>query len=155
MEEAMSEQERNYEEELRAILYALADSVADMSDAEIVAEVREGGDDPKASADRVRSLLLDASKSYQQRHLREAQKQYERRIAAMRERKYSLPSSPEARRSLLAAVFARKPEMQLALLTAQHREFRNLTDADIENCLKQLDELGVLDELPGAEGQGR
>src|SRR5574337_779926 len=111
MEEVMPGQKRNYEEELRAILYALADSVAELSDAEIVTEVREGGDDPKAAADRVRSVLLHAAKSYQQRHLREAQKQYERRIAAMRERKYSLPSSPEARRSLLAAVFGRQPEM--------------------------------------------
>lgn len=151
----MSEQKRNYEDELRAVFYALAESVAEMSDAEIVAEVREGGDDPKASADRIRSVLLNAAKTYQQRHLREAQKQYERRIAAMREKKYALPSSPEARRSLLDVIFARKPEMRPALLTAQHRELKSFTDADIESCLKQLDELGVLNELRGPEGQGR
>lgn len=145
---------RNYEEELRAILYALADSVAEMSDAEIVAEVREGGNDPKVSADRVRSVLLNAAKTYQQRKLREAQKQYERRITGMQERNCSLPSSPEARRSLLVDVFARRPEMLLAL-TAQYRELKNLTDADIESCLKQLSELGILDEPPGAEDQER
>src|SRR5574337_1533865 len=127
MEEVMPGQKRHYEEELRAILYALADSVAEMSDAEIVAEVREGGNDPKASADRVRSVLLNAAKAYQQRKLREAQTQYERRIAVMQERKYSLPSSPEARRSLLADVFARKPELQ-PVLTAQYRDHAQLAE---------------------------
>lgn len=151
----MPEQRRNYEDELRTVFYALAESIAELSDAEMMAEARESGDDPEASAARVRGVLLNAAKAYQQRHLREAQKRYEERIAAMREKKYSFPSSPEARRSLLAAIFARKPEMQLALLTAQHREFRNLTDADIESCLKQFDELGVLDELSGTGGQGR
>jgi len=36
-------------------------------------------------------------------------------------------------------------------LTAQHREFTSLTDTDVESCLKQLQELGLLDELSKPE----
>jgi hypothetical protein len=44
---------------------------------------------------------------------------------------------------------SRKPEIGAALLTAQHREFQDLTDADIQSFLEQLGALGVLDELRG------
>ncbi len=151
----MPKELRNYEDELRAIMDALAESVAELSDEEILAETRAEGQDPNLAAEHVRQVLRTAAKVYQQRLLREARAQYERRVAAMREGKYSLPDSPEERRRLLADVFDRKPDIRSGLLTAQHREFSSLTDADVESYLKQLQELGVLDGVRGPEDKER
>jgi hypothetical protein len=144
----VSKQPETHEKELRAIMYALAESIAQASDEEILAEVREEGDNPEIEAEHIRSRLRDTAKAYQQQKLRAAQQQYDAHIAGMRNKEYALPTTPGARRTLLAAVFARIPELQTALLTAQYRDFSNLTDADIESQLKQLKELGVLDNLP-------
>lgn len=147
----MSKQPETREKELRAIMYALAESVAEAADEEILAEASEEGNDPGTAAEQIRNLLRNAVKAYQQRKLREAQQQYEHRVAAMREKTYALPVTTEGRRALLTAVFARVPEMQDALLTTQHRDFTSFTDTDIESYLKQLKELGVLDDLTNPE----
>jgi len=94
-------------------------------------------------------------KDYEQRHLREAQKDYDERIRALRARPYALPRTPEDRRKLFDLVMSRRPEIGAALLTAQHRDFKDLTDADIQSCLEQLGALGVLDELQGPPGGER
>jgi len=142
---------QSYEEELAAIMNALAESVAEASDGEILAETQEEGADPAEAAEHVRNVLLNAAKTYRQRRLREAQQQYEFHIAAMQERTYNLPATAEERQKLLDLVFAQQPAMRSALLTAQHRDFTSLTDTDVESCLKQLQELGLLDELSESE----
>jgi hypothetical protein len=53
---------RDYEAEFRAIMDALAESVAEMSDEEILAEAREAGEDPERIAARVRTILRRAVK---------------------------------------------------------------------------------------------
>ena len=151
----MAEKPRDYEAELLAIMNALAESVAEASDADILAEAREAGEDPGRTAARVRALLGRAVKDNQQRRLREAQKDYNERVRVLRARPYALPRTPEDRRKLFVLVMSRKPEIGSALLTAQHREFKDLTDADIQSCLEQLGALGVLDELQGPSGGER
>ncbi len=143
----MAEKPRDYEAELLAIMNALAESVAEVPDANLLAEAREAGEDPGRTAARVRALLGRAVKDYEQRHLREAQKRYDEQVRALRARRYALPRTPEDRRKLFALVMSREPEIGGALLTAQHREFKDLTDADIQSFLEQLGALGVLDEL--------
>jgi hypothetical protein len=145
----MAERPRDYEAELLAIMNALAESVAEASDADILAEAREVGEDSGQTAARVRALFAHAVKDYEQRRLREAQKDYDERVRALRSRPYALPGTPEDRRRLFDLVMSRKPEIGAALLTAQHREFKDLTDADIRSFLEQLGALGVLDELQG------
>jgi hypothetical protein len=49
---------------------------------------------------------------------------------------------------MLAALFAREPEMGSAWLTAQHRQFKNLSDLDVTSLLMQLKALGALDDPP-------
>jgi predicted phosphoribosyltransferase len=39
-----------------------------------------------------------------------------------------------------------------SVLTAQYREFTSLSDNDVESFLRQLQELGFLDELSTTEG---
>lgn len=147
----MSKNLSNSEKELNAIIDALADSLLGTPDSEILREAQEEGENVEAEVKKVRNVLLNAIKAHQQRRLREAKSQYERRVTGIRERKYGLPSSPEEQRSLLEVVFSRNPGIRSSLLTAQYREFTDLSDADIEGCLEQLKDLGILDELIGGD----
>jgi len=62
-----------------------------------------------------------------------------------------LPKSLTECRELLRRVFEAKPEFGEALLTAQHREFRSLSDEDVMSYLKELQSLGVLEKLKKEE----
>ncbi len=146
----MPEKPRDYKAELRALMDALAESVVEATDEEITSETREGGEDPAAAAEEVRSILRNAVKAYEQRHLRGAQEAYEKHVDAIRRRTFSLPAAPGSRRKLLTIVMTRKPDLRSALVTLQHRDFKEWTDADIQNCLEQLGALGVLDEFEGS-----
>jgi proteic killer suppression protein len=77
----MPEAPRNYEAELRAIMDALAESVAEVSDEDVLQEAREEGEDPRAIADRVRSFLKRAANSGGGRILRAAHVQSPNRLA--------------------------------------------------------------------------
>ena len=56
----MPEKPRDYEAELRALMDALAESVVEATDEEIISEMREGGEDPAAAAEGVRAVLRHA-----------------------------------------------------------------------------------------------
>lgn len=147
----MPEKPRDYETELRAIMDALAESVAEASDEDLLAEAREAGEDHRRTAARVRDVLKRAAKDYEQRRLRTAEKAHEEQVRSIRARPYVLPDTPEGRRKLFTLVVTRKPELRQALLTLQNREFRNFTDADIRSCLEHLGALGVLREFEERE----
>lgn len=137
----------DYDEQLANIMNSLADSVLDLSDEELLAELRKEGVDPQAEAERTRQFLRQVSKAHRMRKLENAQLIYEKQVAEMRSKRYDLPTSSSKQRELLAAVFAARPDMQSAFLTAQHRNFEELSDTDVESFLKQLKELGVLGAL--------
>lgn len=151
----MAKKPRDYETELRALMEALAESVVAATDEELINETREAGEDPTAAAEEVRAVLRNAVKAYEQRHLVEAQKAYEQRVDAIRRRTFSLPTTAENRRKLLNVVLTRKADLSSALLTLQHRDFTEWTDADVQSCLEQLGALGVLDEFEGSGSSGQ
>jgi hypothetical protein len=141
----MYNDERDYQRKQQALYGAIADSIMEMSDEEILAEARESGEDPAGIAERVRKLLLGTDREYRRQNFREAADQYRRSVAAIRSCKADLPDEADDRRAMLAALFAREPEMGSALLTAQHRQFKNLSDLDVTSLLVQLKALGALD----------
>ena len=128
-----------------AIMDALAETTLAVDDATLFDEARMASEDPLAAAEGVRTLLLQAAKDYRQRHLRMAANEYRQRVRDIEAHWIDLPDQAGERRTLLAAVLARHPAMQSALLTVQHREFKELSDHDVESCLIQLAALGVLD----------
>lgn len=148
----MSDKPRNYDKELSAVMNAVAESIADMSDEEIATEVIEEGYSD-ADTEHVKSVLRTAVKAHRQRHLTEAQKLYDERVGIMSNKKYSLPDSIEDQRSLMNALLASRPATGAALFTAQHREFKDIPDEEIEGYLRQLQELGALDDLNNPEGE--
>lgn len=130
--------------ELQTLMAGMVESVLSASDEEILQEAKEQGLDPDKIATKTKDTLLAAVKESKLRKLREARRQYERSVAAIASRKVTLPSTPADRRTLLAAVLARNASIQTGILTAQYRELREMTDADVERLLLELDALGLL-----------
>ena len=60
-------------------------------------------------------------------------------------KKYPIPESRQAQRSLFS--FVLQQPQYACLVTAQYRDLKDLSDEDIETCLEDLAELGILDEM--------
>lgn len=145
----MSGDDKRYAEHLCKIMDAISDPILEMSDEDLLAEVREDGEDPGQVAAEVKEVLLGAIKSYRQRNLIAAAREYERQTAHAEKRESKIPTSPVQRRKLLDLIFARQPE----LLTFQNREFRDFTDTDVEGLLTDLEDLGALEDLDVSVGE--
>jgi hypothetical protein len=130
------------ERKLRALFEALADNVESLSDEELLAEVRESGHLPEDVAKQTRWSVQNAVKTFKQRRLLEARRERERSIEHMAAAKRRLPADPNVRRAWLAGMMA-QPSAQ-GLLTAHGREFKDLTDADVEESILELIYVGVL-----------
>ena len=128
------------------VLDRLAEYTRNSPGDELLEDARREGRDPAQTTLRVKGLLMQAVKNYQQKQLDKAQKDYESEVAAMKSRHVSLPNAPAKRRSLLAAIFSQQPQLRAAF-TFQNRGFSELTDQDVENHLRKLALLGVLDEM--------
>ncbi|MCX6543521.1 MAG: hypothetical protein NTV05_03805 [Acidobacteria bacterium] len=133
--------------ELRALHDALAESVLCSSDEELIEEVREEGLNPDAVAEDMRALLFRTLKTFQQRALVAAREQHREKAARLAAKSFRLPTSPAERRQLLDAVIAQHQQAG-RMLTAQHRDFNEMTDEDVESWLQQFGHLGLLDAKP-------
>lgn len=148
-EEAMSGQNKDHNEELCRIMDAISDPVLEMTDEEIIADAIENGENPEELANQVKGLLLGTVKTYKQRRLHAAQREYEQEIARMGKRGSRIPPSIKEQRQLLSHLFIQKPQ----LLTLQNREFQDLTDGDVASLLMEFEELGTLDDLDALKGE--
>lgn len=144
----MADESNRIVDELGNVMDTVSEPILKMTDEEIRAEVIARGQDPDKIAAEVRGKILSTIKNYKQRHLKKAQEEYERETGASQQRQPNLPDSPEKRRELLNLVCSQQPELGPMLLTFQHRDFEELTDADVESSLEELWELGALTDLP-------
>ena len=140
----MPDKSRDYELELFNVMSAIGDIELKMSEEELLDEFRQEGKNIESEAERVREVFRMAIKEYRKAPLLAAQKKYEEHLSRLVTRDFNLPETADERRNLLSGLLARKPEFG-SLLTAQHRDFKDVTDADVENYLKQLIELGALE----------
>jgi hypothetical protein len=140
-------------DELQAIMDALAESVAEAPDAEIIEEASELNEELEAGAEHLQARLLETVKAFRQQRLEAARKDYTKAIESIQRTVVDLPKTSRERRALFAAVLARRPDVG-GLLTAQYRDLKALTDEDLDSCLRHLGALGVLDEILGAAGRG-
>lgn len=138
----MSESER-YESELRAIMLSIADSIEDATDGDIIEEINAQGRNPDAVAQEVCNVLLNSVKAFHKLKLLDAKEKYRENVLSLRESFYEFPASPEECRNLLFSAINDNPYIATAL-TAQFRDFKNLSDDDVLSLLKQLQRLGVL-----------
>lgn len=63
----MPKKSESHEDERAAIMFALAESVAEASDEEILEETRSQGEDPTEAAGHVRSVFLHAATAWKER----------------------------------------------------------------------------------------
>ena len=138
----MKKPQRNADEELWNLMTALADSVFEASDSEILEET--GRADEKA--EETRKVLLDGVKRLREKHREQARVEYEEAVASMRQEKKGIPESIKEKRDLLMEILSARPQLSEAL-TAHFREFQEIPDDEVESYLKQLAELGVIDEI--------
>ena len=132
-------------ERLGAMVDALAESICNESDDELLEDLRQEGVDPEAEANRLKDMMLDTLKAFQQRGLVSAQEGYRRRVEQLEKKKYPIPENRQAQRSLFS--FVLQQPQYAGLVTAQYRDLKDLSDEDLETCLEDLAELGILDEM--------
>ena len=132
-------------ERLEAMFDALAESICNASDDELLEDLRQEGVDPEAEANRLKEMMLDTLKAFQQHGLVSAQEGYRRRVEQLEKKKYPIPESRQAQRTLFS--FVLQQPQYAGLVTAQYRDLEDLSDEDIETCLEDLAELGILDEM--------
>lgn len=137
----MPEQHRK-DLELARIMNALAESIDGLSEEDLFEEARAEGDEPRQLAQETRKILLGAVQGVRKQRLADARGGYERRVQELARTTHDLPNTLPEQLSLLKSVFARQPD----LVTMQFRDLDKVTPEDVENLLKQLAELGVLDE---------
>ena len=132
-------------ERLEAMFDALAESICNESDDELLEDLRQEGVDPEAEVNRLKDMMLDTLKAFQQRGLVSAQEGYRRRVEQLEKKKYPIPENRQAQRSLFS--FVLQQPQYAGLVTAHYRDLKDLSDEDIETCLEDLAELGILDEM--------
>lgn len=125
---------------------ALAEQAVNATDEEISQDFAAEGDNPRDCANRVQSVLLGSVQRFKRNRLHAAMERHKQNTRAFQTTVESLPASPAARRALLDSVLSRAPDVtNMVAITVQHRDFKSLSDEDIETVLRQLHHLGLLD----------
>jgi hypothetical protein len=91
---------------------------------------------------------MNTVKRFKQRALVAAKEEHRQKAAQIATRRFRLPESVAEKRQLLDAVIAQHQQAG-RMLTAQHRDFTEMTDDDVESWLQQFGVLGLL----GAEAE--
>jgi hypothetical protein len=139
----MSRLQGDYDDELWNLMTALAESVLDAPDDEIVLEPDQ------EPPEEIRSVLRSAVARFKTQRLGTARLEYERTVNEARSRVTSWVSRQlNEKRELLVGLIQHRPELQAAL-TLQFRDFSQLSEEDVDSVLRQLEALGVLDEPGG------
>lgn len=148
----MSNKAQHFKQKWNAILDGLADHIEIAPAENLLEDARAAGKDPAETAAEIKNILLEAATGFEQRKLNAARRVHEERVRSMSTRSYSLPANAEERRAVLFGLFAGNPEMG-AVLTTQHRNFKEMTDEEVASALKELAELGLLEEGPSNKNE--
>ena len=130
---------------LHALAEALAEQAATLSDKEVADDAAADGTDVKKEAMVVRGVLLAGLQRAKKDRLNRALAQRERVLASLKSSAATLPPDAASRRTLLADVIQRKPQVRDAVMTLQHRDFDSMSDDDVDSILIQAHLLGLLD----------
>ncbi len=128
------------------LVHLLAESAFDATDEEIEEEMDELGEDLDENAERLRAKMLEAAERGRKHRLKVLRRRWKRHAARIQELDHGLPETPAERLDLLYMVI--EAESALAQqITVQHKDLKDLDDADVTRFLNQLAELGALDHL--------
>jgi len=142
---AMIAEHKKTRDEYFNLMNALADSVVDMSDAEIEEELKGDGD----NTEEIRGVLLNSVRLAKQHALVDARKEYESRLETFKRITFDLPNTLREKRDLLKSMVGKMSQPQQLAFTGQFREFEKLADEDLDGILMQLFALQSADEQEG------
>ena len=134
------------EQRLQRLAEGLVDSILEAPPADVDDELRAAGEDPDTAEGEARRVVLAAVERRRRERRQQARAEYEAHMASRVDVSVELPDTPEGRRELFAAVLQRNPGFG-QMLTVQFRDLESLPDEDVASCLRQLGELGVLDDF--------
>jgi hypothetical protein len=137
---------------LRELLDDLAEAIEQAPPEELLAEAKAAGQDTEQIAAEVKSTLLDAVRSFEQRKLHTARSAYRARSTARRIRGFVMPASPAERLRMLTN--AATKDQRVAKITAKFRNLTNISDDDVRSALEDLMELGAFDDIPEQDSDG-
>lgn len=141
----MPNKPRNYSQERLRILNTIADSIAESTDQDFVSELTEGGENVQDLAERVRQTIQRAVK-------RSDQQSIDLKLSSLPDpanqsrRNIDWSAPINELRDFLDRILNQMPQYK-GLVTVQSRGFKELPDREVLSILKQLEELGVLDQL--------
>lgn len=142
----MGDKAKNDSERLARIIDGLGDIILNATDDEILQSAREENRNPGETSARVKGILRGAIRSQQQVELTAARAGYRRQAAAMAKATFELPKTNEGRRTLFIAAMSQLPQFQPAF-TLQNRDFKDLSDKDIEVQLRKMALLDLLSQV--------
>jgi hypothetical protein len=146
----MGDKAKNDSERLARIIDGIEDSILNATDDEILQSAREENRNPAETSARLKGILGRAVRSQQQVELIAARAGYRRQAAAMAEATFELPKTREGRRTLFMAAMSQLPQLQPAF-TLQNRDFKDLSDDDIEVQLRKMALLDLLSQVKAPE----
>lgn len=133
---------KNVSRSLAELFAEIADDLMEATDTEILEDCKAAGESPETIAAETNTLLAATIKRHRQQKLNEARASYERTVAQLQSRagRRLIPSTPSARRELFMNVVAKTEALEL-----RFRDYKELSDDDIESWLEHFDQLGLLD----------
>ena len=133
-------------QQLEAVLEALGQHIEATTDEEFLEQAKDSGENLDAISRDVKSVFQNQLRAFRRLRRDAVRHAYQARVEAHSASRRSLPKTFDEKRALLDAVLASRPQFR-EMLTAQHRNFSNLTDEDLDSYLEELSDLGVLDEI--------
>ena len=131
------------EEKLHSLFEALADSVENLSDEELLAEVHDDGQNSDDITQQMRMVVRNTVKIFKQRALIAAKEQHQREEAHLAAAAFTLPATSAERWELLRQIIAQQQQAG-RMVIAQNRDFKEMTDDDVESWLQQFGALGLM-----------
>ena len=138
----MNNEQNKAREKLERLCNALADDLDALSDEELLAEIKEAGEDVDAIATRTGALIADAIANSGRRKLAAARAGYETHKAGHRG---NILQWPVERKRALIQQFARNDNALKQKLTLAARKGED-TEADVDSFIEDLIDLGVIDD---------
>lgn len=132
-------------EEAERVLDHLAELIQAGDAAEISGDLKDSGHDVNGFISRVRDAAFAALKEHRQRRLLRARQRYRENSLRIQGRAGRPGTSGEERRLMFSSLISARPEL-LSALTMQYRDLNELTDADIDSALEELEILGALED---------
>lgn len=133
---------RDYEVELRRLMNALAESVANATDEELGEDQAVPQVGPEGSGETVKAMLLQTADEWAAQRRRQAREAWSHSERESRIRPEFGETSLDRMRDFLEGLFTKKPELA-AQLTLAHRDFTSWTDGDIRSMYEKALALGL------------